>query len=158
MGSGLINSLDDFYTAARTILVKSEKYFDLYGGGLNMGNQHQVSDDFDPTGIAGGLFITNEWSPGNGTLGGIIQISNNPLFNNTLFGYEIIKEVNTPPETPTIDGPDNGEVGTAYFYTVNAVDPDDDDIRYIIDWGAQCYTLSSSSLAVLQCLRNQVRR
>jgi len=27
---GLINSLDDFYTAARAILVKSEKYFDLY--------------------------------------------------------------------------------------------------------------------------------
>ena len=107
-----------------------EKYFDLYDGGVNMGNQHQVSDDFEPTGIAGGLFFTDEWSPGNGTLGGIIQFS-----NNTLFGYEIIKEVNTPPETPTIDGPDNGEVGTAYFYTVNAVDPEDDDIRYIIDWG-----------------------
>ncbi len=27
---GLINSLNDFYTAARTILVKSERYFDLY--------------------------------------------------------------------------------------------------------------------------------
>src|SRR3990170_2036833 len=27
---GLINSIDDFYTGARTILVKSEKYFDLY--------------------------------------------------------------------------------------------------------------------------------
>ncbi|MBB5348757.1 hypothetical protein JWG42_07140 [Desulfoprunum benzoelyticum] len=30
MGEGLVNSLDDFYTAARAILVKSEKYFDLY--------------------------------------------------------------------------------------------------------------------------------
>ncbi|RLC24574.1 MAG: hypothetical protein DRH93_04240 [Deltaproteobacteria bacterium] len=27
---GIINSLDDFYTCARAILVKSEKYFDLY--------------------------------------------------------------------------------------------------------------------------------
>jgi uncharacterized protein with von Willebrand factor type A (vWA) domain len=27
---GIINSLDDFYTCARSILVKSEKYFDLY--------------------------------------------------------------------------------------------------------------------------------
>jgi uncharacterized protein with von Willebrand factor type A (vWA) domain len=27
---GLINSLDDFYTGARAILVKSERYFDLY--------------------------------------------------------------------------------------------------------------------------------
>jgi uncharacterized protein with von Willebrand factor type A (vWA) domain len=27
---GLINSVDDFYTSARAILVKSERYFDLY--------------------------------------------------------------------------------------------------------------------------------
>ena len=30
LGLGLINSLDDFYIAARTLLVKSERYFDLY--------------------------------------------------------------------------------------------------------------------------------
>jgi uncharacterized protein with von Willebrand factor type A (vWA) domain len=30
LGNGLVNSLDDFYIAARTILVKSERYFDLY--------------------------------------------------------------------------------------------------------------------------------
>lgn len=30
MNRGLVNSVDDFYIAARTILVKSEKYFDLY--------------------------------------------------------------------------------------------------------------------------------
>lgn len=30
LNSGLINSVDDFYTTARAILVKSERYFDLY--------------------------------------------------------------------------------------------------------------------------------
>lgn len=30
LSMGLVNSLDDLYTAARTILVKSERYFDLY--------------------------------------------------------------------------------------------------------------------------------
>ncbi len=30
LSMGLVNSLDDFYIAARTILVKSERYFDLY--------------------------------------------------------------------------------------------------------------------------------
>ena len=30
MNMGLIHSLDDFYTAARAILVKSERYFDTY--------------------------------------------------------------------------------------------------------------------------------
>jgi uncharacterized protein len=30
LGMGLVNSMDDFYITARTILVKSERYFDLY--------------------------------------------------------------------------------------------------------------------------------
>lgn len=30
LNQGMINSLDDFYTCARSVLVKSEKYFDLY--------------------------------------------------------------------------------------------------------------------------------
>lgn len=30
LSSGLVNSVDDFYTAARTILIKSERYFDIY--------------------------------------------------------------------------------------------------------------------------------
>ena len=30
LSMGLINSVDDLYTAARTILIKSERYFDLY--------------------------------------------------------------------------------------------------------------------------------
>ena len=30
LGSGLVNSLEDFYTASRTVLIKSERYFDLY--------------------------------------------------------------------------------------------------------------------------------
>ena len=30
LSMGLINSIDDFYTASRSILVKSERHFDLY--------------------------------------------------------------------------------------------------------------------------------
>jgi uncharacterized protein with von Willebrand factor type A (vWA) domain len=30
LGIGLVNSLEDFYTASRAVLVKSERYFDLY--------------------------------------------------------------------------------------------------------------------------------
>ena len=30
LSMGLINSLEDFYSIARSIMVKSEKYFDLY--------------------------------------------------------------------------------------------------------------------------------
>lgn len=30
LGMGLIESLDDFYSVARSLLVKSERYFDIY--------------------------------------------------------------------------------------------------------------------------------
>jgi len=30
LSSGLVNSLEDFYTAARAVLIKSERYFDIY--------------------------------------------------------------------------------------------------------------------------------
>ena len=30
LGKGLVSSLDDFYTASRAVLVKSERYFDLF--------------------------------------------------------------------------------------------------------------------------------
>lgn len=42
---------------------------------------------------------------------------------------------NQPPEAPSITGPSNGKTGTSYDFTFNAVDPDGDNVRYIIDWG-----------------------
>ncbi len=46
---GLINSVDDFYTGARAILVKSEKYFDLYD--QVFANQFQGAELKEPTEI-----------------------------------------------------------------------------------------------------------
>ena len=43
--------------------------------------------------------------------------------------------INNPPETPTISGPSSGKVNTALTFTVKSIDPDGDDIRYLIDWG-----------------------
>ena len=42
---------------------------------------------------------------------------------------------NDPPGAPTITGPDDGDAGTVYEFTFSAVDPDDDDIYYLLDWG-----------------------
>jgi outer membrane protein assembly factor BamB len=39
------------------------------------------------------------------------------------------------PETPTIDGPNNGFPGTEYTYKFSTIDPQGDDIYYYIDWG-----------------------
>jgi len=75
---GLINSIDDFYTSARAILVKSERYFDLYdqvfahtfkGAELKGPDEFELSEvaralleDWlqDPKGVADALGINEE--------------------------------------------------------------------------------------------------
>ena len=49
-------------------------------------------------------------------------------------------ESNSPPETPTISGKTNGKVGERYWYTLRAVDPDKNPIRFYIDWGDGTHT------------------
>jgi len=59
---GLITSLDDFYTAARAILVKSERYFDLYDQVFAhhfQGADLQDPDEFELSGVAQALL--EEW-------------------------------------------------------------------------------------------------
>ena len=78
LGMGLITSIDDFYTAARAILVKSERYFDLYdqafahhfeGAELKEPEEFELSevaramlDEWlkDPKGLADALGIDEE--------------------------------------------------------------------------------------------------
>jgi outer membrane protein assembly factor BamB len=42
---------------------------------------------------------------------------------------------NTPPEKPVVDGPTTGKPGKSYEYTVFSSDPNNDTVRYYIDWG-----------------------
>jgi parallel beta-helix repeat protein len=44
-------------------------------------------------------------------------------------------EQNYPPEAPLINGPTSGNAGEVYTYTFVAVDPNDDNIYYEINWG-----------------------
>ena len=53
---------------------------------------------------------------------------------------EVIKSIlNYPPNKPDIDGTNSGEPGIEYEYKLNAVDPDEDDVYYHIDWGDDNY-------------------
>jgi hypothetical protein len=50
--------------------------------------------------------------------------------------YDMVHDIpNDPPGAPTITGPNGGKPGTVYTFTFNAVDPDGDDVKYLIDWG-----------------------
>jgi len=42
---------------------------------------------------------------------------------------------NDPPNTPTIDGPEEGKAGEEQEYIINTTDPDGDDVYYCINWG-----------------------
>jgi len=42
---------------------------------------------------------------------------------------------NSPPDAPRITGPIHGKVGVNYEFTFRAVDPDDDNVSYLIKWG-----------------------
>jgi uncharacterized protein with von Willebrand factor type A (vWA) domain len=80
LSMGLINSVDDFYTAARAILVKSERYFDLYdqvfahrfqGVELREPDENELSD------IARALL--EEWLKDPQTLANILGINESEL-------------------------------------------------------------------------------
>ena len=62
LGMGIINSIGDFYTGARAILVKSERYFDLYDQVFAHhfeGAELKEPDEFELTGVARALL--DEW-------------------------------------------------------------------------------------------------
>ncbi|KYK23053.1 hypothetical protein AYK21_06600 [Thermoplasmatales archaeon SG8-52-2] len=53
-----------------------------------------------------------------------------PSFN----AVSISKKENHPPDKPNIHGPKTGYLGVEYSFTINATDPDGDNITYIVDW------------------------
>lgn len=62
LGMGLINSIEDFYTGARAILVKSERYFDLYDQVFAHhfeGAELKEPDEFELTEVARALL--DQW-------------------------------------------------------------------------------------------------
>jgi hypothetical protein len=49
--------------------------------------------------------------------------------------YDFVLTPNHPPSAPTITGPSSGKVGQELTFIFNAVDPDNDDVKYEINWG-----------------------
>jgi pyrrolidone-carboxylate peptidase len=48
---------------------------------------------------------------------------------------EYLDYLNEPPSSPLINGPTSGKVGQDYAYSIMSIDPEGDEIYYIIDWG-----------------------
>jgi hypothetical protein len=68
--------------------------------------------------------------------GNIICVWEDTRGDNVDIYYDMIYEVpNDPPLPPAITGPNGGKKGTSYTFNFNSVDPNEDQVRYIIDWG-----------------------
>jgi hypothetical protein len=68
------------------------------------------------------FWMMHEYTPGDGTW--------NTWISNCSGEFP-----NSPPEAPTIEGPSSGQAETAYNFTFNSIDPDEDDVYYYIIWG-----------------------
>jgi len=55
--------------------------------------------------------------------------------NTDVTHVSVVEKPNVPPITPEIDGPQNGIKNTKYSYAAVSTDEDNDEIRYIFDWG-----------------------
>jgi hypothetical protein len=117
-----------------------------YGGYLNQ----EVT--FDASGSVGveGEIIDYSWDFGDNTTGSgvttthtyselgkyTVTLTITDSENNEATGttYVWIQESNEPPNKPTITGKTPGRVGLFYEYTFSSIDPEGNDICYIVDW------------------------
>ena len=51
-----------------------------------------------------------------------------------IWEFTTSQKPNNPPQAPTVAGPNNPKIDQTITFTFNAVDPDGDDVRFIIDW------------------------
>ena len=96
-------------------LIHKIKFWRVSSGDLYLDYDEQALDIAYST--SGEFFVYGKSS-------GYVVVANSPILPE-----------NRPPGKPDIDGPDMGVPGTEYIYVLNAVDPDNDNIRYHIDWG-----------------------
>jgi hypothetical protein len=82
-------------------------------------------------------FVGNNYIIGNfwgNVMFGNITLESLGIYDVFVAKYGTSSE-NQPPNPPTITGPINGKVGTAYPYKFISTDPDGDEISYYIEWG-----------------------
>ncbi len=52
-----------------------------------------------------------------------------------IWSFTTEEEPNEPPTVPVIDGPTEGPAGVDLCWTFHSDDPNDNDVKYIIEWG-----------------------
>ncbi len=72
-------------------------------------------------------------NPGNYTV--TLNVTDLTCETSTGSSWCLVQESNNGPNEPEIDGPPGGKTGQELTFVFNALDPDGDDVRFVIDWG-----------------------
>jgi hypothetical protein len=110
--------------------------WDLTAGAYT-GFSYDVNQDVGSgVGIAGGLWVSADYVPGNRCIGGCVQDSSAPGVTDWLFVYAMFPGPPQPPNTPSAPtGPDEGVITTDYTFSAITTDPEAYSIFYMFDWG-----------------------
>jgi len=90
--------------------------------------------DFGDGNNGSGMTIGHTYDE-NGEYDVSLTVTDNDDFEGSITKTIQVAGPNQPPEAPSIIGNTKGKAGKEYEYTFNAIDPEDDDVRYFIDWG-----------------------
>lgn len=103
-------------------------FYRMKPSGGNWSTTELVTDDFDGDGFFPSIVVDHtdvvhvSWQ-------GMLSVFEEDIY------YKNSGYVNQPPEIPTITGKINGKAGKEYEYIFNTIDPNGNDVYYIIDWG-----------------------
>ena len=105
--------------------------YDIYLDANNPNPTTKIADDqtettFDPGALNNG--VTYYWKV-------YAKDNNKVVTRGPVWHFTTIEAVNHAPSAPTITGPSAGKPGISYDYIFNAVDPDGNEVLYIINWG-----------------------
>jgi len=72
-------------------------------------------------------------NPGNYTAS--LTVTDNEHNTSIDTTWTIIQESNNPPDKPTVDGETDGKASEYYEYTFTAIDPEENNVYYYVEWG-----------------------
>ena len=86
----------------------------------------------------GGSWSNKSSSSNQNNMAEYVYQHNKPRFDENItwdLCFKTYGRDNLAPDAPSIEGQTKGNTGTSYDYILNAIDPEGDDVKYIIDWG-----------------------
>jgi len=123
MSSQAANRMDEYNQKYSPTAFYSGGYELVIGGGADIFQHSEAIEQCGKQGVNDLDFILgSEWN-GDGTVDITISITNNEELDNT------------PPDLPTMEGPESGKINQEYTYQIHTIDPDSDDVYYKVDWG-----------------------